>query len=210
MNDLTSQVLSLASMILIPFIPNDILRDIMLVLAPLFFVARLVHHNTPHRQVENLDASATDLQTLFSTAVDQCARDPCFVHETGWKLAEWVSIVGFALVVDRTFFRVNITVSTHLVAIMRAIGRCRRDMEDHNRSLRSSVHEGRRSERISGAGGQPWPARSSQQASHQTGRLRLIVIPVAFGQQQSLTQRRSRRYSNDEGYLRQVPVSDVA
>ncbi|KAJ7165057.1 hypothetical protein C8R46DRAFT_1220196 [Mycena filopes] len=136
MKGLTSQVLSLASMILIPFIPNDILRDIMLVLAPLFLTAHLVHQNTPLRWVETLEVSAADMNSLWGMAEDECSRDPLFVYKTGLKLTE----IGLALSTLRTrTFDMKRTPWTEcpyqIITITRAINECRRDMDD----LRSSI-----------------------------------------------------------------------
>ncbi|KAJ7757127.1 hypothetical protein B0H16DRAFT_1721584 [Mycena metata] len=123
-------------MVLIPFIPNDVLRCVMLALVPLLFVVRLVHDNTPHNWVERLDASMEDITRLFSKAAEECARDPRFVCETGLKLTE----INYALSTLRAR-----TISTkdipwkiytyHLIAIGWGINGCRRDMEN----LRSSI-----------------------------------------------------------------------
>jgi hypothetical protein len=88
MKEITSQVLSLVSVVVIPFIPNDSLRSVILVLTPLFFAAYLAYHNTPNRQVARLDASIKDINALFETAVNECGRDPRFVYEAGLKLTE--------------------------------------------------------------------------------------------------------------------------
>ncbi|KAJ7846093.1 hypothetical protein B0H14DRAFT_2773425, partial [Mycena olivaceomarginata] len=80
---LASQVLSLLSLILIPFIPNSTLRYIAVVLASVSLVAYLVYHNTPTRQVGRLDAAAKEVNTLFEAATGECIADPRFVHEAG-------------------------------------------------------------------------------------------------------------------------------
>ncbi|KAJ7031561.1 hypothetical protein C8F04DRAFT_1109746 [Mycena alexandri] len=136
MEDITYQGLSFASMVLVPFIPNVILRYIMLAFAPLLFVARLVHHNMPHRQVERLGSSVEDVVQLFSKAVDECARDPRFLCETGLKLTE----INYALSTlrARTISLEYIAWKAypyHLIAIGSGIDGCRRDMEN----LRSSI-----------------------------------------------------------------------
>ncbi|KAJ7031558.1 hypothetical protein C8F04DRAFT_1397086 [Mycena alexandri] len=154
MHDITSQILSLASVVLIPFIPNDILRNMMLALVPLFFVGRLFHHNTPHRCIERLDASMEDIARLFNRAVEECTRDPRFICETGLKLTERESFIFFfSIVVDGTPFRIKYALSTlcartistkyipwkiypyQFITIAWAINDCRRDMEE----LRSSI-----------------------------------------------------------------------
>jgi hypothetical protein len=89
MKELTSQVLSLLSVILIPFISNSILRYLAVVLASLSLVAYLVHHNIPTRQVDRLDAAAKEVNALFEAATAECVADPRFVHEAGLKLTEY-------------------------------------------------------------------------------------------------------------------------
>ncbi|KAJ7177858.1 hypothetical protein C8R46DRAFT_1212594 [Mycena filopes] len=140
MKDITSQVLSLASIILIPFIPNDVLRGIMFVLIPLFFAARLVHHNMPHRWVETLEVSATDTNCLFNTAMDECSSDPRFVCETGLKLTEF----DYALSTLRTNIismkQIPWTECLYrIVNIVRAIDACRRDIKDLRVSILVSM-----------------------------------------------------------------------
>ncbi|KAJ7165060.1 hypothetical protein C8R46DRAFT_303753 [Mycena filopes] len=176
MKDTASQLLSLVSVVLIPFIPNDILRDIMLVLAPLFFAACLVHHNMPRRRVEILGASATNLKTLFNTAADECSRDPRFVHETGWELDE----INYTLSTLRTRTISMKYVSWtecpyHLIAIMRAIDGCRRDMEELEASILLALERARQQ-------------RLTEDIDHRRATL-ASAFPAALWQQSS-TQRR--------------------
>ncbi|KAJ7177861.1 hypothetical protein C8R46DRAFT_665788 [Mycena filopes] len=136
MKDTTSQVISLASVLLISFIPNDILRDIMFALAPLAYVVHLVHENTPNRRFERLEVSATDLKTLLATAVAECFRDPLFVHEMSLELAE-VNL-KLSTLRAKAISRKDISWKEcpyHLITIIRAIDECQRDMDD----LRSSI-----------------------------------------------------------------------
>jgi ABC-type uncharacterized transport system permease subunit len=86
---LTSQVLSLLSLVLIPFIPSSILQYIAVVLTSVSLVAYLVYYNTPTRQVGRFDAAAKEVNTLFEAATAECVADPRFVYEAGLKLTEY-------------------------------------------------------------------------------------------------------------------------
>ncbi|KAJ7326258.1 hypothetical protein DFH08DRAFT_940957 [Mycena albidolilacea] len=86
---LTSQIISLLSLILIPFIPNSTLRYIAVVLASISLAAYLVYHNAPTHQASRLDAAAKEVNTLFEVATAECIRDPRFVYEAGLKLTEY-------------------------------------------------------------------------------------------------------------------------
>ncbi|KAJ7031551.1 hypothetical protein C8F04DRAFT_1262662 [Mycena alexandri] len=144
MKDITSQILYFASVVLIPFIPNDILRSIMFALVPLVFTACLVHHNTPHRWVERLDASMKEVNDHWKKAIEDCARDPRFIHETNLKLSE----IKYALSTLRTR-----TISMqfipwriypyYIITIGWAINRCRRDMERVRSSILLALERGR-------------------------------------------------------------------
>ncbi|KAJ7905118.1 hypothetical protein B0H13DRAFT_2334203 [Mycena leptocephala] len=136
MKEITSQILSLVSVVVIPFIPNDSLRSVALVLAPLFFAAYLAYHNTPNRQVARLDASMKDINALFEMTVHECGRDPRFVYEAGLKLTE----INYAVSALRTRSISMKYISWkmypyHLKGIASSIERCRREMEE----LRSSI-----------------------------------------------------------------------
>jgi hypothetical protein len=86
---LASQVFSLLSLILIPFISNSTLRYIALVLVFISVAAYLVYQNTPTRQVDRLDAPAKEVNTLFEAATVECVADPRFMYEAGLKLTEY-------------------------------------------------------------------------------------------------------------------------
>ncbi|KAJ7326237.1 hypothetical protein DFH08DRAFT_335255 [Mycena albidolilacea] len=85
---LTTQVLSLLSLVLIPFIPSSTLQYIAVVLTSISLAVYLAYHNTPTRQVGRLDAATKEVNTLFEVATRECAADPRFVYEAGLKLAE--------------------------------------------------------------------------------------------------------------------------
>ncbi|KAJ7173125.1 hypothetical protein C8R43DRAFT_681758 [Mycena crocata] len=87
---ITSQALSLASVVLVSFIPNDILRYIALLLTLLAFVAYLIWNNTPDRQVSRIDAALKVIDALFHSAANECARDPRFIYEAGLKLTDGI------------------------------------------------------------------------------------------------------------------------
>jgi hypothetical protein len=97
---LASQILSLLSLILIPFIPNSTLRYLAVVLASLSLVAYLVYHNTPTPQVDRLDADAKEVNTLFEVATAECVADPRFVYEAGLKLTEYDPRIGTGVLPD--------------------------------------------------------------------------------------------------------------
>jgi hypothetical protein len=97
---LASQVLSLLSLILIPFIPDSTLRYIAVVLASVSLVAYLVYHNTPTRQVGRLDTAAKEVNALFEMATAECVADPRFVYEAGLKLTEYDPHIGTGALAD--------------------------------------------------------------------------------------------------------------
>jgi hypothetical protein len=97
---LASQVFSLLSLILIPFIPNSTLRYIALVLVFISLAAYLVYQNTPRCQVDRLDAAAKEVNTLFEVATAECVADPRFVYETGLELTEYDPHIGTGALAD--------------------------------------------------------------------------------------------------------------
>ncbi|KAJ6588548.1 hypothetical protein B0H19DRAFT_1367136 [Mycena capillaripes] len=136
MEQTTSQVLSLIYMVLIPFIPNDSLRYVMLVLAPFSFVVYLVYHNTPSRQVARLDASVKEINALVETAMKECKRDPRFVYETELKLIETKYNVSTlrTRAIGMKYISWNVY-PYHLKGIASSIEQCRREMEDSHSSI---------------------------------------------------------------------------
>ncbi|KAJ7757119.1 hypothetical protein B0H16DRAFT_1538151 [Mycena metata] len=177
MKDKTSQILSVVSLVLLPFIPNDILRYIMLVFVPISFTAYHLYDNTPHRWVAKLDTSMEEVGAAFDIAVAECGRDPRFLCETGLKLTE-----------------INYTLSTlrarkismkyipwkaypyELITIAWSINDCRRNMEDLRSSILLALEELRQQ-------------MFKEDIDHRLATL-ANVFPPARGQQ-SLTQRRS-------------------
>jgi hypothetical protein len=97
---LASQVLSLLSVILIPFIPDSTLRYIALVLVFISLAAYLVYHSTLTRQVGRLDAAAREVNALVEAATAECVADPRFVYEAGLKLTEYDPRIGTGTLTD--------------------------------------------------------------------------------------------------------------
>ncbi|KAJ7789942.1 hypothetical protein B0H14DRAFT_3891502 [Mycena olivaceomarginata] len=113
---LTSQVLSLLSLILIPFIPNSTLRYLAVVLASVSLVAYL--------------------STTTSPRANECVADPRFVYEAGLKLTELNYAVSTLR--SRTLSMRSMSwrdYAYRLRAIASSIEECRRELEE----LRSSV-----------------------------------------------------------------------
>ncbi|KAJ7701849.1 hypothetical protein B0H17DRAFT_1195062 [Mycena rosella] len=94
MEDILSQFLSLASVVFIPFIPNNTMRYLALTLVSLFSGTYLVCHNSPDYLVTRLAESLQELDELLSTATNECTRDPRFVFEAGLKLTELKYVVS--------------------------------------------------------------------------------------------------------------------
>ncbi|KAJ7326231.1 hypothetical protein DFH08DRAFT_1084832 [Mycena albidolilacea] len=133
---LASQVLSLLSLILIPFIPDSTLRYIAVVLASVSLVAYLVYHNTPTCQVDRLDAAAKEVNALFEAATAECVADPQFVYEAGLKLTELNYAVSTLR--SRTLSTRSMSwkgYAYRLRVIASSIEQCRRELEE----LRSSI-----------------------------------------------------------------------
>ncbi|KAJ7792265.1 hypothetical protein B0H14DRAFT_3890084 [Mycena olivaceomarginata] len=133
---LTSQVFSLLSLILIPFIPNSTLRYIAVVLASISLVAYLVYHNTPTRQVDRLDAAAKEVNTLFETGLKLTEYDP---HIGTGALADYIQAELRG--VDPAFTTLSMRPMSwkgyayRLRAITSSIEEWRRELEE----LRSSI-----------------------------------------------------------------------
>ncbi|KAJ7026533.1 hypothetical protein C8F04DRAFT_1238543 [Mycena alexandri] len=194
MKDKASQILSVVSLVLLPFIPNNIQRYIMLVFVPISFTAYHLHNNMPHRWVEKLDTSMEEIDTVFDTAMTECARDPHFLCETGLKLTETnytlstlrARTIGMKYISWKVY---SLPVHHHRLAI----NDCRRDMEDLRSTILLALEHAR------------------QQVFQEDIAHRKTTLATAFPGalwQQSLTQRRSwtriRSPSNEQLYLRQV------
>ncbi|KAJ7793460.1 hypothetical protein B0H14DRAFT_2926610 [Mycena olivaceomarginata] len=133
---LASQVFSLLSLILIPFIPNSILRYIALVLVFVSLAAYFVYQNTPTRQVDRLDAAAKEVNTLFEAVTVECVADPRFVHGAGLTLTE--TNYAISTLRSRTLSMRPLSwkgYAYRLRAIASSIEECRRKLEE----LRSSI-----------------------------------------------------------------------
>ncbi|KAJ6588524.1 hypothetical protein B0H19DRAFT_1099823 [Mycena capillaripes] len=87
MNTILSQLLSLAPVALIPFIPNDALRYITLGVTFVAFAAYFLRQNTLSSRVDRVEASLWDLEELFTMALEECGREPYLLAEAGLKLA---------------------------------------------------------------------------------------------------------------------------
>jgi hypothetical protein len=87
MNTVLSQLLSLAPVALIPFIPNDALRYIALGITSIAIVMYLLRHNTLSSRVGRVEASMLEMEELFNLATAECGRNPYFLADAGLKLA---------------------------------------------------------------------------------------------------------------------------
>ncbi|KAJ7701847.1 hypothetical protein B0H17DRAFT_167045 [Mycena rosella] len=86
--EIFSQSLSLISVVLMPFIPNAIMRYISMIVASVCFAVHLAFHNSPTCLVTRLAASMEELLELFSTAVIECTRALQFIYRTELELTE--------------------------------------------------------------------------------------------------------------------------
>ncbi|KAJ7767367.1 hypothetical protein B0H14DRAFT_3165170 [Mycena olivaceomarginata] len=125
MNNFLSQLLSFAPVTVVPFIPNDALRYITLGVTLVVFVAYLLRRNTLGSRVGKLEDSMREMEDLFSTAADECDRDPYFLAETGLKLATLLS-------------RKSVPWKKYL-PYLREITRCIRDCQQELKELRWST-----------------------------------------------------------------------
>jgi hypothetical protein len=87
MNTILSQLLSLAPVALIPFIPNDALRYIALGITSIAVAVYLLRHNTLSSRVGRVEASMQEMEELFNLATAECGRNPYFLADAGLKLA---------------------------------------------------------------------------------------------------------------------------
>ncbi|KAJ7120972.1 hypothetical protein C8R44DRAFT_787104 [Mycena epipterygia] len=135
-NALFSQILSFVSVVLIPFIPNNTLRYIALVIGPFCCFAYLVYHSTPSAQLAGLDTAIKELDKLLSTAVNECAWNPRFIYEAGLKLTETkLAVSGLRTRSISMKFITWKTYPYHLRHLVCSIAECRRDIKD----LRASI-----------------------------------------------------------------------
>ncbi|KAJ7792239.1 hypothetical protein B0H14DRAFT_3160339, partial [Mycena olivaceomarginata] len=126
MNNFLSQLLSFAPIILVPFIPNDALRYITLAVTFVAFVAYILRRNTLGSRVGKLEDSMREMEDLFSTAADECDRDPYFLAETGLKLATLRYRVS--TIRTRSLGRKSVPWKKYL-PYLRDIARCIRDCQ---------------------------------------------------------------------------------
>ncbi|KAJ7777942.1 hypothetical protein DFH07DRAFT_936549 [Mycena maculata] len=128
--------LPLVSAVLIPFIPNNILRYATLVVAMVAFVGHFVYHNSPTYQVDTLETSIKNIEVLFDMVVNECAKDPWFVYEAGLKLAQ--SKYSVSSLHTRTVGTKDISWKMyphHMRGLALSIKECRREMKDFRSSL---------------------------------------------------------------------------
>ncbi|KAJ7792254.1 hypothetical protein B0H14DRAFT_172228 [Mycena olivaceomarginata] len=187
---LTSQVLSLLSLILIPFIPDSTLRYIALVLVFISVAAYLVYQNTPTRQVDRLDAAAKEVNALFEAATAECVADPQFVHEVGLKLTELNYAVSTLR--SRTLSMRYMSwrdYAYRLRAIVSSIEECRRELEELRSSILLALECARQQ-------------RYREDIDHRTATLD-SAFPGGPSQQR---RSRTRLPTNDQLYLRSVSV----
>ncbi|KAJ6591219.1 hypothetical protein DFH09DRAFT_1358574 [Mycena vulgaris] len=131
MRDTISPILSLCSMVLIPFIPNNIMRYVALVLALLFSAVYLVFHSCPTSQVVRLDAFIKEIDVLFNIAVNECTRDPQFIYEAGLKLVELkYAVSSLRTGIISTKYIPWKKYLHHLVRLASSITECWREMND--------------------------------------------------------------------------------
>ncbi|KAJ7248134.1 hypothetical protein B0H12DRAFT_1123942 [Mycena haematopus] len=146
MKELAFQVLSLVSVVFIPFIPSSSLRYISVVFAALFLVAYLVYNNTPNRQGSRLNASMEDINTLFDTATSECTTwDPRFIYEAGLKLTKLNYAVSTLR--SRTISMKSMrwkVYANHFWAMASSIKECRREIEDFRSSIQLALECARR------------------------------------------------------------------
>ncbi|KAJ6591218.1 hypothetical protein DFH09DRAFT_1139020 [Mycena vulgaris] len=131
MDIVLSQLLSLAPVALIPFIPNGPLRYITLGLTVFACAAYFLCQNSPSCRVRRLEASIKEIDELFSSAVEECNRDPHFMAEAGLRLAG----VRYRISTIRTK-RLNAkhipwrNYMFYFQDLTRSIGECRRELRD--------------------------------------------------------------------------------
>ncbi|KAJ7777939.1 hypothetical protein DFH07DRAFT_1056294 [Mycena maculata] len=129
-------LLPLVSAVLIPFIPNSILRYATLVVAMVAFVGHFVYHNSPTCQVDTLETSIKNIEVLFDMAVNECAKDPWFVYEASLKLAQ--SKYSASSLRTRTIGTKDISWKMyphHMRGLALSIKECRREMKDFRSSI---------------------------------------------------------------------------
>ncbi|KAJ7481729.1 hypothetical protein FB451DRAFT_136094 [Mycena latifolia] len=131
MKDILSQVLSLVYLVLVPFIPNNIMRYTALVLVSLLSAAYLANHNSPTCQIVRLAASIKEIDTLLAMAMNECTTDPRFLFEARWKLTELkyaVSNLNTRLI--STKYIAWTKYAHHLGRLSLSIHECRREIDD--------------------------------------------------------------------------------
>ncbi|KAJ7481728.1 hypothetical protein FB451DRAFT_1236969 [Mycena latifolia] len=136
MKDIFSQASSLASMMLIPFIPNYIMRYLALVLASLLSAAYLASHTGPTSQVAWLAESIKKTDESLSMANKECITDPQFLFEAGLKLTEMKYAVSTLHTKVISMKYVAWTKYAHrLGRLSLSINECRREIKDLQASI---------------------------------------------------------------------------
>ncbi|KAJ6591203.1 hypothetical protein DFH09DRAFT_1420203 [Mycena vulgaris] len=136
MDIIFSQLLTIAPVSLIPFIPDGLLRNITLGLAVFGCAAYFLCQNSPSCRVCRLEGSMKEIDELFSSAVEECSRDPHFMAEGGLRLAG----VRYRISIIRTK-RLNTkhipwrNYVFYLQDLIQSIRECRGELKD----LRSSI-----------------------------------------------------------------------
>ncbi|KAJ7701843.1 hypothetical protein B0H17DRAFT_1128066 [Mycena rosella] len=196
MKDILSQVLSLVSVVLIPFIPNNTMRYIALVIVSVVSATYLVRQNSPTCLVARLVASIKEMDALLETAVNECTRDPRFIFEVGLKLAELKyaasNLHTRALSTKYVAWK---EYAYHLGSLALSIIECRREMINLRASITLALEFARQQ-------------KLEEEINHRTATLVVNFSGDSGGGDQRDLQRRrsktSRPASEEQLYLREI------
>ncbi|KAJ7291012.1 hypothetical protein C8J57DRAFT_1586335 [Mycena rebaudengoi] len=141
-NNVPSQLFSsvLIAIALTTFIPNDSLRYIALGSTLLSLVGYAVFVNNLSSQAAQCETSMQEIEALFTTATNECVRDPRFITEAGLHLTlakQSLSELHMRmLLISKITWR---TYPLHLRSVLLSIAGCWRTFEELRLSMQIAL-----------------------------------------------------------------------
>ncbi|KAJ7291007.1 hypothetical protein C8J57DRAFT_1458003 [Mycena rebaudengoi] len=144
MDNLPSQLLSLALIALTTFIPSDYLRYIALALTLLSLGGYAVFANNLSSQAARCETVMQEIEALFITVTKECARDLRFITEVGLQL----TLVKQSLSELRMRILLTSEITwraypSHLRIVLLSIAECRQNFEELRSSMQVALERAR-------------------------------------------------------------------
>ncbi|KAJ7291019.1 hypothetical protein C8J57DRAFT_1491538 [Mycena rebaudengoi] len=144
MDNLSSQLLSLALIALTTFIPNKPFRYIVLASTLLFLGGYAVFANSLSSQAARCETFMQEIEELFITVTKECARDLRFITEVGLQLT--LAKQSLSELHMRMLLTSKITwraYPLHLRIVLLSITECRRNFEELRSSMQVALERAR-------------------------------------------------------------------